>query len=94
MKIEFFIGFVYALITSKFAEGACHHMLTLISWPEDKITVRLVGNKAANLSKLHQAGIPTPNFFCVTTQAYRQFVRSSNLHLVLGKLKSKLDFLT
>ena len=66
-------------------------MLTLISWPEDKITVRLVGNKAANLSKLHQAGIPTPNFFCVTTQAYRQFVRSSNLHLVLGKLKSKLD---
>ena len=32
----------------------------------------LVGGKAANLGELLQAGLPVPDGFCLTTEAYRK----------------------
>ncbi|NUP60209.1 MAG: hypothetical protein HOQ06_12160, partial [Pseudarthrobacter sp.] len=34
----------------------------------------LVGGKAANLGELMSAGLPVPDGFCLTTEAYRQAV--------------------
>jgi pyruvate,water dikinase len=36
----------------------------------------LLGGKGANLAKLRAAGLPVPTGFCVTTEAFRQFVDS------------------
>jgi pyruvate,water dikinase len=46
-----------------------------------------VGGKGANLGELTRAGFPVPPGFCVTTEAYRDFVRTS------GELDSLLDAL-
>src|SRR4051794_27032612 len=36
-----------------------------------------VGGKGANLGEMTRAGFPVPPGFCVTTAAYRDFVRTS-----------------
>src|SRR5215472_12649630 len=46
-----------------------------------------VGGKGANLGELTRAGFPVPPGFCVTTAAYRAFVRAS------GELDALLDSL-
>jgi pyruvate,water dikinase len=46
-----------------------------------------VGGKGANLGELTRAGFPVPPGFCVTTAAYRDFVRTS------GELNALLDSL-
>ena len=46
-----------------------------------------VGGKGANLGELTRAGFPVPPGFCVTTAAYRDFVRTS------GQLDALLDSL-
>jgi pyruvate,water dikinase len=46
-----------------------------------------VGGKGANLGELTRAGFPVPPGFCVTTAAYRDFVRES------GELDALLDAL-
>jgi pyruvate,water dikinase len=46
-----------------------------------------VGGKGANLGELSRAGFPVPPGFCVTTAAYRDFVRTS------GELDALLDAL-
>jgi pyruvate,water dikinase len=46
-----------------------------------------VGGKGANLGELTRAGFPVPPGFCVTTAAYRDFVRTS------GELDALLDAL-
>src|SRR5262249_5939742 len=46
-----------------------------------------VGGKGANLGELTRAGFPVPAGFCVTTAAYRDFVRAS------GELAALLDAL-
>jgi pyruvate,water dikinase len=46
-----------------------------------------VGGKGANLGELTRAGFPVPPGFCVTTTAYRVFVRTSGeLEALLGSL--------
>src|SRR6187397_1645956 len=37
-----------------------------------------VGGKGANLGEMTRAGFPVPPGFCVTTAAYRDFVRTSD----------------
>jgi len=37
----------------------------------DPVTAERVGPKAANLAKLHDAGLPVPDGFCLTADAYR-----------------------
>jgi len=39
--------------------------------------VRLGGGKAANLRRLGEHGFPVPAWFCVTTEAFAEFVRSN-----------------
>ena len=39
----------------------------------------LVGGKGANLARLFQAGLPVPDGFLLTTQAYRDFVHVNRL---------------
>jgi pyruvate,water dikinase len=46
-----------------------------------------VGGKGANLGELTRAGFPVPPGFCVTTAAYRDFIRTS------GELDALLDAL-
>jgi pyruvate,water dikinase len=40
-------------------------------------SMALVGGKGANLGEMARAGFPVPPGFCVTTQAYREFVAAS-----------------
>jgi pyruvate,water dikinase len=42
-------------------------------------TLELVGGKGMSLAKLGRAGLPVPNGFHVTTEAYRRFVSENNL---------------
>ncbi len=39
----------------------------------------LVGGKGANLGELVRAGLPVPQAFCVTTEAYREFLERNRL---------------
>ena len=50
-----------------------------------------VGGKGANLGELTRAGFPVPPGFCVTTAAYRDFVRTSD---ELDALLDALDRVT
>ena len=48
----------------------------------------LVGGKGANLGELVAAGLPVPNAFCVTTEAYGAFIAERGL---AGELIASLD---
>jgi pyruvate,water dikinase len=48
----------------------------------------LVGGKGANLGELVAAGLPVPNAFCVTTEAYGKFIAERGL---AGELIASLD---
>ncbi|GMB00105.1 phosphoenolpyruvate synthase [Pelosinus sp. IPA-1] len=37
-----------------------------------------VGGKGANLGEMTQAGLPVPGGFCITTYAYREFIKTSS----------------
>jgi hypothetical protein len=41
---------------------------------DPRATIETVGGKGASLAHLKAGGLPVPNGFCVTTEAYRQFV--------------------
>ncbi len=49
----------------------------LAASPENGLA--LVGGKGTNLARLFQAGLPVPDGFLVTTQAYRDFVSDNGL---------------
>ncbi|SFL48894.1 pyruvate, water dikinase [Paenibacillus sp. 1_12] len=44
----------------------------------DKSSLPIVGGKGANLGEMTRAGFPVPPGFCVTTAAYREFIRQSD----------------
>jgi phosphoenolpyruvate synthase/pyruvate phosphate dikinase len=43
----------------------------------DRSSLPLVGGKGANLGELSKAGFPVPGGFCVTTNAYKDFIATS-----------------
>jgi pyruvate,water dikinase len=43
----------------------------------DKSSLSLVGGKSANLGELTKAGFNVPNGFCVTTEAFKAFIKES-----------------
>lgn len=45
----------------------------------DKKDLSLVGGKGANLGKMTKAGFPIPYGFCVTTEAYKEFISFNKL---------------
>lgn len=50
-----------------------------------------VGGKGANLGELTKAGIPVPNGFCITAQAYYYFLEKSGLKKEITNLLKGLD---
>jgi len=46
----------------------------------------LVGNKGANLGEMLKMGLPVPSGFCVTVQAYHQFLNRVGLSGMVGSL--------
>lgn len=50
-----------------------------------------VGGKGANLGELTHAGIPVPNGFCITAQAYYYFLEKSGLKKEITSLLRGLD---
>ena len=45
----------------------------------DAKDIHLVGGKGANLGKMMRAGLPVPPGFCITTDAYKQFIEAMDL---------------
>ncbi|MBO9129392.1 phosphoenolpyruvate synthase [Bacillus sp. 165] len=43
----------------------------------DRSSLSVVGGKGANLGELSKAGFPVPGGFCITTDAYKEFVAAS-----------------
>lgn len=54
----------------------------------DKSHLSEVGGKGANLGEMTKAGMPVPQGFCVTTAAYRAFIRTS---VLMDQLFIQLD---
>lgn len=52
-----------------------------IAWFDDPTLddIALVGGKGTNLGKMARAGLPVPPGFCVTTEAYQQFIAEMGL---------------
>lgn len=50
-----------------------------------------VGGKGANLGEMTKAGIPVPDGFCVTAQAYYYFIEKNNLQDKIKKILKDLD---
>ena len=48
--------------------------------------ISLVGGKGANLGKMARAGLPVPPGFCVTTDAYKQFINETGLWIEMERL--------
>ncbi|MEW5720673.1 MAG: PEP/pyruvate-binding domain-containing protein, partial [Chloroflexota bacterium] len=51
----------------------------ILSLTDANATLALVGGKGASLARLARAGLPVPDGFCVTTQAYTRFVAANDL---------------
>lgn len=64
-----------------------------IKWFEEisKNDVGIVGGKGANLGELTNFGLPVPPGFCVTAQAYRDFVDHAHLQEKVKSIMKDLD---
>jgi pyruvate,water dikinase len=51
----------------------------ILPFSNTQTTLENVGGKGMSLSKMINAGLPVPNGFHVTTEAYRQFVAANGL---------------
>ncbi|MEW6034564.1 MAG: phosphoenolpyruvate synthase [Chloroflexota bacterium] len=65
----------------------------LVVWFEevDRHATSVAGGKGANLGELLRAGIPVPNGFIVTADAYALFLDSAGLHSVIREMLEPLD---
>ncbi len=50
-----------------------------------------VGGKGANLGELTQAGLPVPPGFCITAEAYQEFLKSTGLDFRIQSLLTEID---
>ena len=55
-------------------------------------SIGLLGGKAANLAELIDAGLPVPKAFCVTTDAYKDFIDANSLSSETFKELEELDY--
>ncbi len=61
----------------------------ILALANSKATLADVGGKGASLARLANAGLPVPDGFHVTTQAYKRFVTENNLQApILAALKT------
>ena len=57
----------------------------------DKRDVAIVGGKGANLGEMTRAGIPVPPGFCVTAEAYREFVLNAGIQERIAEIIGTTD---
>ena len=43
---------------------------------EEELPLKLIGGKAQGLMRLNRAGLPVPEGFCLTTQAFEEFMQA------------------
>ena len=55
---------------------------------EEAVNAEVFGPKAANQAALGQAGLPIPDGFCLSSQAYRMQLNANGLEEVIAKLRS------
>jgi phosphoenolpyruvate synthase/pyruvate phosphate dikinase len=56
-----------------------------------KASLETVGGKGASLTRLINAGMPVPDGFHITTEAYRQFIKFNELENVIEEALSQVD---
>lgn len=68
-------------------------MTRFIRWLDDLRSEDqlLVGQKGATLGELFRVGLEVPIGFCVTTEAYKDFIESAKLQLGIAELLAKTD---
>ncbi len=64
-----------------------------VAWFKDlnKDSIAVAGGKGANLGEMVHVGMPVPNGFAVTAQAYKEFVEKTGLQPKILKLLNGLD---
>ena len=55
------------------------HLTPILPLASESATLPLAGGKGANLARLAQAGLPVPDGFTITTQAYQAFAAANGL---------------
>ena len=63
----------------------------IIPLSEPHVTLAAVGGKGASLARLYAAGLPVPNGFSVTTEAYWKFVSENDLQKVIREALAAID---
>ena len=68
-------------------------MEKLVVWFKeiDKNDIALVGGKGANLGEMLKNGIPVPNGFIVTSEAYYEFIAANSLKEKIHQVLDGLD---
>jgi len=68
--------------------------MKFIKWLKElsKNDLSLVGGKAANLGEMYNAGLPVPQAFVVTAEAYKEFLRKTKLKGKILKILKETDF--
>ncbi len=63
----------------------------IIPLSEPQASLAAVGGKGASLARLYAAGLPVPDGFNVTTDAYRKFVSENDLQAVIRQALAAID---
>jgi phosphoenolpyruvate synthase/pyruvate phosphate dikinase len=63
----------------------------IIHLSESQATLAVVGGKGTSLARLYAAGLPVPDGFNITTEAYRKFVRGNDLQNVVREAMAAID---
>jgi phosphohistidine swiveling domain-containing protein len=63
----------------------------IIHLSEPQATLAAVGGKGTSLARLYAAGLPVPNGFVITTDAYWKFVSENNLQEVIRQALEAID---
>jgi rifampicin phosphotransferase len=63
----------------------------IIPLSEPHASLAAVGGKGVSLARLYAAGLPVPNGFNLTTEAYWKFVSENNLQIVIRQALAAID---
>jgi len=68
--------------------------MKFVKWLKElsKNDLPLVGGKAANLGEMYNAGLPVPQAFVVTAEAYKEFLKKTKLKGKILKILKETDF--
>ncbi|MCC5993991.1 MAG: phosphoenolpyruvate synthase [Candidatus Aenigmarchaeota archaeon] len=68
--------------------------MKFVRWLKElsKNDLPLVGGKAANLGEMYNAGLPVPQAFVVTAEAYKEFLKRTKLKGKILKILKETDF--